>query len=240
MTNTLFRCSSLSKLMTNPKLKADIEAGNLSETTKTYLLEVYISEKYNRDKNVTSKYMEKGLLVEEDSITLYSRVMKKFFKKNESKLSNEFIKGTPDLYTGLEITEADLVIDIKSSWDIFSFFKVKFDNSINKDYWWQLQGYMALTGASKAKLVYCLVDTPDTLIEDEKRKLLYKMNAGTTENEDYIIACEELERSMRFSDIPMEDRVIEYSIDRDDKAIAQLYDRIERCRMYLNELEVVS
>ena len=120
MTNTLFRCSSLSKLMTNPKLEADIEAGNLSETTKTYLLEVYISEKYNRDKNVTSKYMEKGLLVEEDSITLYSRVMKKFFKKNESKLSNEFIKGTPDLYTGLEITEADLVIDIKSSWDIFS------------------------------------------------------------------------------------------------------------------------
>ena len=64
--------------MTEPKLKADKEAGNLSETSKSYLVEVYIKEMYDREADINSKYIAKGLMVEEDSITLYSRVKKSF------------------------------------------------------------------------------------------------------------------------------------------------------------------
>ncbi len=230
--NTLFRCSSLGHLMTEPQKKSE----TLSETTKVHLIDVYVQNKYGRQSDISNKYIEKGLAVEEDSITLYSRVKKEFFKKNELHLSNRYIKGTPDLFTGLEVSAADTIIDVKSSWDIYTFFRVH-TQQLNKMYYWQLTGYMALTGATKAKLVYCLVNTPETIIMDEERKLFYKMNAGTTENPVYLEAVGKLRQAMIFDDIAMHERVIEIEIDRNDEDIKRLYDRVEDCREYLNQLE---
>jgi hypothetical protein len=230
--NTLFRASANGYLMTESRSKSE----GLSETTKTHLIDVYVQSKYGRQTDISNKYVSKGLMVEEDSITLYSLVKKNFFRKNEQHLSNEFIKGTPDLFTGLEITNAETVIDIKSSWDIYTFFRVH-TQPLNKMYYWQLQSYMALTGAKKSKLVYCLVNTPETIILDEERKLFYKMNAGTTENPDYIKATEELRKAMQFDDIPMDERVIEIDVERNDDDITRLYERVKQCRVYLNGLE---
>jgi hypothetical protein len=221
--------------MTEPKLKADKEAGNLSETTKTYLIDVFVQEKYDREQDITSKHMQKGLMVEEDSITLYSRVKKTFFKKNEARVRNEYIAGTPDLFVGESIEAAEEIIDIKSSWDIFTFFRAR-TKDVSTAYWWQLQGYMALTGATKARLSYCLVNTPELLISDEKRKLMYKMNVATTENDDYISACAELDKSMIYDDVPMAERVFEFVIYRDDDAISRIYDKVKKARIFLNEL----
>lgn len=234
--NTLFRCSALGNLMTEPKSKADKEAGNLSEGAKTHLIDIYVANKYNRQSDINSKYIEKGLMVEEDSITLYSRVKKEFFKKNTQHLHNEFIKGTPDLFKGLEITEADEIIDVKSSWDIYTFFRT-LTKDINSIYYWQMQGYMALTGATIARVAYCLIDTPEILINDEKRKLMYKMGAATSENEDYQKACEELDRAMTFGDIPMEERIIEFKVERCEQDIKDLYTKIKKARTFLNEFE---
>lgn len=233
---TLFRCSALGYLMTDPKTKAAKEAGELSETTKTNLIDIYVSNKYGRQTDISNKYITKGLMVEEDSITLYSRVKKTFFKKNEKHLSNAFIKGTPDLFTGTEIESAETIIDIKSSWDIFTFFR-NHTKGVSDLYYWQLQGYMALTGAKSAKLSFCLVDTPETLILDAKRKLMWQMNAGTEENEDYKIACEELDKAMIYSDIPMNERVMEFDIERDNEGIEKLYSKVVKARQFLNEIE---
>jgi len=65
--------------MVEPRSKNEL----LSETTKKYLREVMIYEKYGRKKDISNKYIEKGLAVEEDAITLYSRFTKVFYKKNE-------------------------------------------------------------------------------------------------------------------------------------------------------------
>lgn len=230
--NTLFRCSSLGHIMTEPRGKTE----TLSESCKTHLVDVYVANKYNRRQDLQNKYISKGLMAEEDSITLYSRVKKRFFLKNEQHLSNEFIKGTPDMFTGLEITHSDIVIDVKTSWDLYTFFRVH-TQDINKMYYWQLQGYMALTGASKALLVYCLVNTPDVIINDEKRRLLWKMGVVTDENPDFIEACKELEHAMTFDDIPRHERVIEFEIERNDADIYKLYSRVKQCRTYLNTLE---
>jgi hypothetical protein len=234
---TLFRCSALGYLMTEPRAKSAREAGELSETTKTHLIDVFVQNKYGRQSDISNKYITKGLMVEEDSITLYSRVNKTFFKKNEEHLSNDWIKGTPDLFIGEKIHNAETIIDIKSSWDIFTFFR-NHTSTLNNMYFWQLQGYMALTGAKQAKLAYCLVDTPELLIDDAKRKLMWQMNAGTTENEEYKKACEELDVSMIFSDIPMKERVIEFDIERDQKAIDSIYSKVEKAREFLNQLEL--
>jgi hypothetical protein len=228
----LFRCSSVSKLMIEPKTKADKEAGLLSESTKSYLVDVYVSAMYGRKKEFSNKYVEKGLMVEEDSITLYSRIKKEFFQKNEQLLQNNYLKGTPDLFVGKSIKKAQVIIDIKSSWDIFTYFATHTKN-INRDYWWQLQGYMALTGASSARLAYCLLDTPDMLISDEKRKLMYKMGAVTNESPEYLEACKELDLSLKYEDIPLDHRLNEFYIERDDAAIESLYNKVELAREYL-------
>jgi hypothetical protein len=213
--------------MTEPKLKADKEAGNLSETTKTFLMEVFIQQKYGRKKDISNKYIEKGLLVENDAIKLYSRYKFNEYQKNEELFKNDFLVGTPDIVS-------DDIIDIKSSWDIFTFF-----SNLNKDvdsaYYWQLQAYLALTGKESAKLAYCLVNTPEMLVNDEKRKLMYKMNVATDENPIYLQACDELDRNMNFDDIP--NRVIEFEVKRNDEDIQKMYFKIKKARIYLTELE---
>lgn len=234
--NLLLRCSSLGKLMTEPKLKADKEAGNLSETTKSYLVDLYVKEKYGRENDIASKYLTKGLMVEEDSITLYSRVKKTFFSKNEERLSNEYITGVPDLYTGANILDTEVIIDLKSSWDIFTFFRTQ-TKEVNSDYYYQLQGYLFLTGARVAKLAYCLINTPEMLISDEKRKLMYKMGATTDESPDFLEACEKLDKAMTYDDIPLAKRLIEFTIPRDEAAIDKIKTKVLKAREYLNQLD---
>jgi hypothetical protein len=227
---TLFRCSSLGHIMTEAR------GAGLSETTKTHLIDVYVSNKYGRRDDIQGKYIEKGLAVEEDSITLYSRIKQSFFKKNDSHISNSWIKGTPDLYEGFSIEQATHIVDIKSSWDIYTFMRV-LTKDVNKMYYWQLQGYMDLTGATSATLAYCLVDTPVQLIEDEKRRLMWKMGVATNENPLYLEACEELEKAMTFGDIDMRERLIEFKIERNDADILRMHKRVEDCREWLNDFE---
>ncbi len=227
----LFRCSSLGYIMTEPKTKSE----TLSETAKTHCIDVFVSNKYGRSTDIENRYTKKGLMVEEDSITLFSSIKKKFYKKNEDHLSNGFIKGTPDLYSGESVVMADVVIDVKSSWDIFTFFRNASPEKINKNYYWQLMGYMALTGASESILAYCLVNTPDTLIADEKRRLMWKMGVIDDTDSLYQKACKEIDRQCIYDDIPASERIIEISIKRDDAAIQRIYDRVIECRKYMNE-----
>lgn len=230
--------------MIAPRAKGE----TLSETTKTYLLETVAKYKYGRTVDVYSKYLEKGIEVEEDSITLYSRLKKTLYVKNDFNLSNDFITGTPDMYLG-ELPNALEVADAKSSWDVLTFLKAK-TSDVNKDYYWQLQGYMALTGAKVARLAYCLVNAPDYLIDDEKRKLSYRH--GLTP-EDLQESYRRIERNMIFDfdafssrypnyqmantewkwDIPKEERMHEITIERNDADIQSLYEKITICRNYL-------
>lgn len=222
--NILFRASSCGYLMVEPQKKTEL----ISETTKTHLVDVFVSSKYGRNTDIHSKYTNKGLMVEEDSLTLYSRFKKEFYLKNEDHFSNAFIKGTPDI-----ITE-DRIIDVKSSWDIYTFFR-NTTAKLNKNYYWQLQCYMALTGKEKATLAYCLINTPDMLIQDEKRKLQYRMGVIDDANLSFQEACNQLDKLMIYDDIILEEKIIEIEIKRNDKDIERLYERIVDCREYMNE-----
>lgn len=236
--NTLIHCSSIGKLMTEPKSAEDKKSGELSATAKSHLIDIFIHKKYKRRKEFSNQYVEKGLMVEEDSLTLYSRIKKHVFNKNEEVLQNPFIIGTPDTHKGGEsIFKAKQIIDVKSSWDIWTYFAVLAEKAINRDYYWQLQGYMFLTGATSARLAYCLIDTPETLINDAKRKLMYRMNVATTENPEYIKACEELEFSMKYGDMDMLERVIELDVERDDNAIQSIIPKVIKARMFLQDFQ---
>ncbi len=208
----------------------------LSEGAKTHLTDIWISETKRRKADINNKFIEKGLAVEEDAITLYSRIKKQFFKKNETHLFNAFIKGTPDIFTGETIGSAIRIHDVKSSWSANTFYRT-FIKKINELYYWQGVGYMWLTGALFFDLAYCLVNTPEPLIEAEKRSLWYKLGQPSDDNENWINAQAAIERNMRFDDIPMRERMLEYTIERNEADIELLTKKITAAREYLNWLD---
>lgn len=220
----LFRCSGLGNLMTEPKLKSE----KLSETTKKYLLEVHILNKYGRKKDITNNYILKGLLVEEDAISLYCRITKELLFKNEELFSNDFIQGTPDL---LSKKDELVIVDTKARWDIWTYFDSVLE-PMSKNNYWQLMGYMWLTGAKKARIANCLVDTPDPLINDQKRKFMWQANI-LDENETTLEVFAEIEKNAKFSDIPMERRLNVREISFDEAEIERLKQRITDCREYI-------
>ncbi len=230
------RCSCLGQLLTEPKDKATKDAGGLSKTAISHLAKIYVWEKYGRKKEIITAAMSKGLLVEEDSITLISQVEKKMYKKNEERIANEYFTGIPDMYEGTSILKAKYVKDAKSAWDLESFIKNETDG-LNKDWYWQLQGYFSLTGAKRGSVDICLVNTPQHLINDEKKRLFYKMNVATEENEDYKIACAELEYNMIFDDIKKEERVIKFEVERNDADIELAQQKVIKAREWLAEFD---
>ena len=189
----LFRCSSLGHLMTESRSKSE----PISETTKTHLVDVYLSAVHHRREELRSKFIEKGNKREEDSITLLSRIEKRSYKKNGVRLTNEYITGEPDLYEGNDISTASLIIDIKTSWSAHTFFRTKMAQ-LSKNYYWQVMGYMMLSGAKKAKVAFCLVNGTVQAIEDEKRKAAYQYGIDAESDPDYINECKQIERNHIF------------------------------------------
>jgi hypothetical protein len=222
--------------MTEPKEKAAKDAGELSKTAKTHLKKVYAREKYGREQDIVTKQMQKGTEVEEESITLLSRVLKKMLYKNDQRLNNEYITGLPDIYEGESIHNAEEITDIKSSYDLFTFLP-NIGEPLDRDYYYQLQGYMALSGAKKASIAYCLVDTPEHIIDTEKWKLFKTMDVVSEESPEFIKEALKIEKGMRFGDIPKEERVLLFHVQRDEDVINRIYEKVIKAREFLQQFE---
>lgn len=158
-----FRCSSLGKLMTEPRSKSE---GVLSVGAKTYIRELAAQEIFGVEFEISSKAIEKGIEVEGDSIDLLNSVRGLSLFKNTERKSNEFITGECDLFDA----EAKRGHDIKSSWSIATF-PITVADCEDRIYEWQMRGYMALWDADEWEVNYCLVDTPDRLIGFEPMPL---------------------------------------------------------------------
>lgn len=222
------RCSSLGLLCSKDKAGSGI-----GKTAITELLKQYVQWQYNRTTEVHSKELEKGKAAEEDSITLYSRLTKDFYKKNEELLENDFVRGTLDLYKGESIRNADMVVDLKTPWDLITFTNSRFSTP-PKIYIYQLNGYADLTGAKDIRLAYCLVNTPDYMIEREKYYMASKMNViDAQEDPRYIDNCKQLDINSRFDDIPMSQRMFEFRIKRDERIIDEIHETVRICRDWL-------
>jgi hypothetical protein len=199
------RCSAIGDIMTNSKKK-----GELSKTAKTYCQTWLKEQIYGKHPSINSKYIRKGVEVEEESIEFAAEQLGwGMVFKNEEYFENDFMQGTPDLIL------PDMIVDMKNSWDCFTF--PLFDTIPDKGYWWQLQGYMILTGRKKAKLVYTLMDTPDDIIDD-------------------YITDEQTIHDFRFSDVPPQYRIKSFNIELDPNAEAQIIQRVKECRTYIKTL----
>jgi len=216
------RSSSLGKIMTNSRSKSEV----LSKTCKSYLQELAIEQMYGIKKEFSSRYTDKGIEVERNSIDLVQEVCDfGFMYKNEEHFENDYITGTPDVNTD------NCLLDVKSSYDANTF--PWFAEEIpNKDYFYQLQGYMALTGKRKSILAYCLVNTPYQIVEDEIRREHWKHHL--IDESDELRA--DVEAKHNFDHIPPKKRIKIFEVRYDKDVVKSIYERVEQCREYYQTL----
>jgi len=211
----------------------------LGETGKTYCKEWLKEQLYKRRKDIKSKYIDKGNRNEEDGFTLMALELDLgMVYKNQSYFQSKHFCGTPDLIHN------GIVYDNKCSWDLSTF--PMFETEIpNKDYWWQLQVYMELTGCRKAILAYTLIDADMDLIQQAVKWEIYPEKIYQTvcnmvyTKERFDEAFNEfcpLATSDYFIEIPAKDRIKTFAFDYDAEAILKLQERVLECREYINSL----
>ena len=207
---------------------------SLGDTCVSYLKELYVFHRYGKEPvggSNRSFYTIKGKTVEDESIMLLSRADDAQYTKNEEGKTNDFLTGECDI----KADDYNLK-DIKSSWD-FATLLANFGSTLNTDYWWQGQGYMDLWGAKHYQVCYTLVNMPQEMIEREKMRIFNTMNPISEDSPEYKAAIEKIEFNMTFDEIPIRERILRFSFDRDDAAIEAIHKRVIECRKWLENFE---
>ncbi len=185
-----FRCSSLGKIMTeaktiDPALVTDdvrrimaskkrteeekailerLKLYTLSDGAKSHIKRLAAEDIFGVDFTVTSKYLEKGIMCEAESLAMINRVKGWSLVKNTERRENKWLTG-----------EADAIgpgwgLDVKTSWSVETF-PLTAACAYDADYEWQMRGYMMLWDLPSWKVAYGLVDTPEELIRYENRDI---------------------------------------------------------------------
>lgn len=233
MSNTFrFRCSSLGLIMTDAQSideqfiteevaaiqrktkrtddeKALLQAlkdKSLSAGAKTFIEDLAKEYLYGFHEVVTGKYMDKGLIVEDQSIELYNSVHFTNYVKNTERRSDDFITGECDI-----IVPGVKGIDIKSSWSLATF-PATAAAGADKMYEWQCRGYMRLWDVPQWDVAYCMVNTPDELIKFEQEELHY---------------VDHIDEALRVTVVPYE---------RDMELEAKIVSKVRTARQYLDRI----
>lgn len=247
----LFRASMVGHIMPSENARTQF-----TETCIEKMVEIYNSAIYQRFDEIESKFLEKGNVREEDSITLYCLNKKRMFRKNAERRKNDFVTGEWDLHIERDsiITETT---DLKTCWSKNTFDKARV-KKLKPEYKWQGVTYMWLTGAVRHSVASCLVNATENAVMDEKRRLAWKMGLiDPDSSETYKEKCKQIEINLIYDleafmkeyphfdlhndpaewcyDIPAEERVHEITFERNEAEIIALQNRIIECRTWMNE-----
>lgn len=231
--------SSSKKLAT---LQAKIDKKNnkggieLTEATKTKLLEIWLKESAQVSNFSGNEYTRVGNDYEQASIDLVNKVFSRNFQKNEKTYKNDWFVGTPD------IVEWESVLDIKtkSRFDLF----LRAGQKEADSFFWQLYGYKKLTGAKRVFIIFCLPSrTDEDILLEQERETRYIKNLEKTKK-----AKKQVYLNMNFDRFPELSRIkffevkslklkdgSELNMDDIDDSVVELY--LRRCRQYLQGIE---
>lgn len=155
-----FRCHTLGDLMTSSRSKSD----PLSETAKGKIRELAKEQFYGYKNIISSKFIEKGITHEKDTIDLLNKVRLTDYSKHTGRVENEYLSGECDILLD------DRVLDVKTSWSLKTF-PATSSEAHDKSYEWQLRGYMMLYNVPYAELIYGMVTTDPELCAYESPEL---------------------------------------------------------------------
>lgn len=170
--------SSIGKLMTNGRGKNEVGA-----TAKSYIKQVAKENFYGYRSEINNKYIQKGLMQEQDSIDLLNTVRFEGYIKNTVRMVNEFMTGECDIITN------DSIIDIKTSWSLDTF-PVMAEDGYDTLYEWQLRAYMMLYDRPKAELIYCMVTTSNELLNEWENLDIHRVDHIAPEKRITVLSFE--------------------------------------------------
>ena len=253
-----FDAGDVKKKLTD-KMVADMEEllkkqenREIPKTVQSELRKVYRSLKYNRDFNFTNKYLQKGIHMEEASITILSKHLDRpLLKYKGDRVFGTHFQGQPD------IVEKKKGWDVKSSWSLQTFPWP--DDDLDSIYEWQNQAYMELFAKDEWTTAKCLVNPTDRILMNEVNKHWYAMGQPELDDPLWVEMAKSVERDMivdmaQFQnhypyysmmyhqegewqhDIPEEERIVLFHSYRSDEKIKEAKERVEICRSYLSEI----
>lgn len=194
------RASTVGSLMASPE-KSKIPDGGMS-----YLENELSKLILEWEDEMDFRTLQKGLMVEDQSIELYNDVFFTNYVKNTERKTTAYLTGECDI----DDEDSSLILDIKSAFSKKSFPMVLHLTG-RKGYEWQLRSYMHLWDRNKAQLAYCLVNTP------------YELIGNDPENWHIV---DSINPVFRVSTI---------NLKRDSTKEAQLLDRIRISQDWMNE-----
>jgi hypothetical protein len=212
----------------------------LSDTAIEYLMEAYAWEVHGRRSSkdrMELQQLKKGKLAQTASVELLTVVDGLMYKENieKERIYNEFLSGEVDAYLGESLQNMSIVVDLKNSFDEPSFLKkinTGLDNGIEE----QVQGYMDI-GQCEGYIVHALVNMPEVMRLEEKRRLFYNSPGEyiSEESPSFLEKWSQIERDMTFDDIPHHQRIFKIKIEPFSESYRQkLYDRVKICREWLS------
>jgi len=218
--------------------------GKIEDITGTgigKLKDIYIKEKWDKQIiNVAKDYVPailNGTLSEHKSLALLSELEGIQYKVHKKLIKNRYLKGILDCYIGKSIKNIDKVTDIKTASSMQSLLSLIRDEETKSRYYWQIMGYLAITGASEGEVCHCLVSYSERIINDEINKFLQRTkNLGF--DGDYIEQqIHRIKFNLTFDEIPIEQRIVRFKVERDEDAIKNIYEKVKFCRKWLNDFD---
>ena len=213
----------------------DDRTPSLPQTAITYLLEVYVCVRDGIKIDIHSKYFDKGIACEDESIEMLGELHDRPYAKcTLPRHYNKFIEGELDVRYIEESENLRLVIDMKNSWDAITFEK-RINKIIDEGYEDQGQCYLELYDCEEFMLVFALMNMPDGLIKDEEKRILYQYGTDMDGSAEYNKSCAEFRKKCNFDHLPLRERFFEFNVNRNRERYNEIVNRIILCRTWLNE-----
>ena len=237
------RCSELGRFMTDARKR-----GELSETCKTLMLEKYLYNTYKYRELITTEPMRKGIELEADAIEIWQQHINDGQVRVNSagrgyrfgfgsvhdqtigisdqsySFKNDFLFGTPDIIT------TDAVEDIKVSQKLTTFVTAELTTA----YWWQLQGYMWLTGRTKARLIYVMMPDPEWMTDAAINRLRFQVDSEEiARHEEQILHNARIAETMA-----IDKRCRVFTFDFDPSIVCRISDRYREAMAFYDTLNL--
>ena len=213
----------------------------VSGSCESYLISLFGYLKYGRRpvlKGDVPIRLIKGTRSEVRATEMVEKVTVHKLHKYKTPIGNDYLKGKLDVLDAPTIDASKLIVEIKNSSNLHQFLKSAKEPLPIKIFY-QMQGYLALTGKERGIVYYCLVDMPDDVIQEQHELLARELCPDGVITDLFEEEWAEKERGFRFQDIPEEERIIPFPVDRDEKIIENIYEKIELCREWLADFEQV-
>lgn len=238
----------------------------LSSGAKTYCRKLRREIKFNRRKELKSKYLEKGIHYEEQAITFLSHYHDDIFTNNKERRSDEYFQGECDVEEGFDTKvswELDTLPDHESAIDtIYEFQNRIYARLWNREEWTTSSIVMNMTDDEMRKTLYGEAwkwtdnEIPDWrkieiikhyIYDEENFIRLCKLNDCIPDLKEYEsqlktdVVDTELRKAcemfLGFVEIPEHERIVEKTVKRDLDIEKKMIQIVLLARQYMQEIE---